>query len=44
MVISSLTGGKRSGEVLTLIDLIQKRVFETTGYALETEVKLSESK
>jgi UDP-N-acetylmuramate dehydrogenase len=29
-----------AGEVLTLISHIQKRVFETTGYALETEVKI----
>jgi UDP-N-acetylmuramate dehydrogenase len=33
-------GQATAGEVLTLIDLIQKRVFETTGYALETEVKI----
>ena len=33
-------GQATAGEVLNLIDLIQKRVFETTGYALETEVKI----
>jgi UDP-N-acetylmuramate dehydrogenase len=33
-------GQATAGEVLTLIDLIQKRVLETTGYALETEVKI----
>jgi UDP-N-acetylmuramate dehydrogenase len=36
-----ITRGKaNANEVLHLIDLIQKRVFETTGYALETEVKI----
>jgi UDP-N-acetylmuramate dehydrogenase len=33
-------GAATAGEVLTLISHIQKRVFETTGYALETEVKI----
>jgi UDP-N-acetylmuramate dehydrogenase len=33
-------GQATAGEVLNLIDLIRKRVFETTGYALETEVKI----
>ena len=33
-------GQATAGEILDLIDLIQKRVFETTGYALETEVKI----
>jgi len=33
-------GQATAGEILTLIDLIQKRVFETTGYALETEVRI----
>ena len=27
-------------EILDLINLIKKRVFETTGYALETEVRI----
>lgn len=33
-------GAATAGEVLTLISLIQKRVFETTGHTLETEVKI----
>jgi len=33
-------GAATAGEVLTLIGLIQKRVFETTGHTLETEVKV----
>jgi UDP-N-acetylmuramate dehydrogenase len=33
-------GAATAGEVLTLISHIQKQVFETTGYALETEVKI----
>jgi UDP-N-acetylmuramate dehydrogenase len=33
-------GGATVEEILDLIDLVQKRVFETTGYALETEVKI----
>jgi UDP-N-acetylmuramate dehydrogenase len=33
-------GAATAGEVLDLISHVQKRVFETTGYALETEVKI----
>jgi UDP-N-acetylmuramate dehydrogenase len=33
-------GAASAGEVLALISLVQKRVLETTGYALETEVKI----
>jgi UDP-N-acetylmuramate dehydrogenase len=33
-------GEATAEEILCLIDLVQKRVFETTGYALETEVKI----
>ena len=33
-------GAASAGEILDLIDLVRKRVFETTGYALETEVKI----
>lgn len=33
-------GRATAEEILSLIDLVQKRVFETTGYTLETEVKI----
>lgn len=33
-------GEATANEILDLIDLVQKRVFETTGYALETEVRI----
>jgi UDP-N-acetylmuramate dehydrogenase len=33
-------GHATAAEVVSLIDLIQKRVFETTGYRLETEVRI----
>ena len=33
-------GQATAGEILRLIALIQQRVFETTGHALETEVKI----
>jgi UDP-N-acetylmuramate dehydrogenase len=33
-------GEATAEEIIRLIDLIQKRVFEMTGYALETEVRI----
>ncbi len=33
-------GQASAAEVISLIDLIQKRVFETTGHSLETEVRI----
>jgi UDP-N-acetylmuramate dehydrogenase len=33
-------GGATAGQILSLIALIQQRVFEATGHALETEVKI----
>ncbi len=33
-------GEATAEEIISLIDLIQKRVFEITGYALETEVRI----
>ena len=33
-------GRATAEEILGLIDLVQKRVFEATGHALETEVKI----
>jgi UDP-N-acetylmuramate dehydrogenase len=33
-------GAATAREIIDLINLIQKRVFETTGYALETEVRI----
>ena len=33
-------GQASAAEILSLIDLVQKRVFEATGHSLETEVRI----